>query len=41
MSPDGLDSVLLNEWISGENRQMLQLALGHEETIKRVAMEGW
>ncbi len=39
-SPDGLDAVLPNERICCKNGELLQLALGDEQPIKGVAVEG-
>ena len=39
-SPDGLDAVLPNERIRGKNGELLQLALGDQQPIKGIAVEG-
>src|ERR1700675_276068 len=40
-SPDCLDVVLANRRISGEDRNPLDLGLSYEQSIPRVAMDGW
>src|SRR5438477_6175696 len=39
-SPDGLDTVLLNERIRCDNGELLQLALGDQQSIKGITVEG-
>jgi len=39
-SPDSLDAVLPYERIRGEHGELLQLALGDQQPIKGIAVEG-
>jgi hypothetical protein len=39
-SPDGLDAILLNERIRRDNGELLQLALGDQQSIKGITVEG-